>query len=209
MDFVLKHRDFKRIIKRKTPCIICIEDIKDARNIEIHKSINNLCAEFPLVLCYKINILDYNNYHLNRSIYKPDNLIRFQCGRIISVVDGNNYPDMYKLFWQVYAYSCDFNLEGYIKILTAEKRLPLQPKLYYDQKDLDFIQEKVCGIISEYLKYEKIEYPRPLFAKHKYSRHLIFKKQYNHPRNKILFMNGKKIQLLSSSTVPSNKIFPF
>lgn len=83
MAILLSQENFKNAISRRTPCIICIENKLDAENIKIQKLINNLCKEFPLVLCYKIDISDYSKYHRSKSIYGPNNIIRFEIKNCI------------------------------------------------------------------------------------------------------------------------------
>lgn len=201
----LKHKSFKNVIRRKTPCIICIEDEKDTVNKKIHQNIISLCSEFPFVLCYKININDYDKYHLNKSTYGPNNLIRFECGKIKTVVDGNNYTEMYKLFWQVYVEACAYSYEGYIYILNAENRLPFKKKMRFEEKDLDFVESEEGGIISKYLEYENKEYPTLVFSPHKNCRHNIHKKTFIHPKINISLRDQKKSTELTKSKLKRNK----
>lgn len=168
MSILLNNKQFQYAIRRKTPCLISIEDKLDVLNIHIHHSINNLCKEFPLVLCYKIPINDYINYHLSKSIYSPQNLICFEMAMIKSVVDANNYWEMYKLFWQVYADSCAKSLKGYMKILCSENRNNIiNFQLYMNEADIEIFGKHEGGIIEQCTNVENFKFPKPLFLDQK------------------------------------------
>lgn len=210
MAILLKHKAFRIVIKRKTPCLICIYDKFSATNHKIHESINNLCNDFPFVLCYKITNQDYEEYHLNKTTYGPNNLIRFEDEKIISVVDGKNYSEMYRLFWQVYIDACANNFEGYLNILYAEKRLPSQNRLIYDKNEISFLEEIEGGILSKFFDYEKKKYVKPDFKHHICSTRPISRKDYyNTPINPSLKNQKRKNKLHSNTTHLYNKNAPY
>lgn len=178
MAILLSQADFKKVIKRKNPCIICIENKLDIEDTKIHKLIDNICKEFPLVLCYKIDIYNYNKYHESKSIYGPNNVIRFEIEKITSMVDGKNYLEINKLFWQVYADSCIYNIEAYMKILYREKRLPKNYFLPYTRLEyIDHLGESENGIISQYLESKNIYYIKPRFSDNKNTASRLIKRK--------------------------------
>lgn len=208
MALFLKQSDFRIVIRRKTPCLICIEDNTDVKNYEIIKSINNLCHEFPFVLCYKITIHDYKKYHLNKSTYGPNNLIRFESENITSIADGNNYLEMYKLFWQVYYDACAKNFEGYLLVLYAEKFLVRHKKPIYDIQDLNFIDDLVGEKLSKYLENKKSDFCKSVFKSRKFSVKRVSKKDpYYLPKKKSLtnVINNYNLHSLESQYLKKDK----
>lgn len=209
MALYLKQKAFLHAIKRKTPCLICIEDKNDAINCEIIKSVDNLCNEFPYVLCYKINIIDYEEYHLNKSIYGPHNLIRFEDEQITSVIDGNNYSEMYKLFWQVYFDACANNFEGYIKVLYAEKFITTYNRPMYNLEDLSFLEELEGGILSKILETKKLENCKPIFKRQRCSIRNSSRKENSITTKKKSFANDARNGKLIASNLPGFQKFKY
>lgn len=161
---LVRHSQFKYLIRRKTPCIISIEDKSDKVNNDIHKSLYSLSFEFPLVLYYKISIFDYIKYHRSKSIYGPLNAICFWQSKIIHVVDATKSDDLYRLFWKVYKDSCCFNIDGFIKILVFEKRIPKNKCLECGTKnELNILAQHEDGLISTLTDLPNINYPQPEF----------------------------------------------
>lgn len=162
---LISHSKFKYIIKRKTPCIISIEDKSDHINIDIHRSLEQLSIEFPFVLYYKIRKYDYQLYHNNKSIYNPHKAVCFLNGEIIAVVDGTKYDDLQKLFWKVYYDSCNKNMDGFLHILISENRLPRDNGLERpNQKELDILAKYEGGILSKLIHLPFTIYPKASFT---------------------------------------------
>lgn len=167
MTELIRHVRFLYVIKRKTPCIISIENLDDKLNQHIHKLLDKIKKEFPFLLYYKISIAEYKRYHLNLSIYGPNNVISFQLGKITNVVDGTNYDDLYKLFWKVYFDSCTDNLDGFLKVLVAENVIPHYPSPHCVKKEeLDVLIKHEDGILSKLANLPNKNYPEPKFILH-------------------------------------------
>lgn len=160
MAELIDHAKFLYVIKRKTPCIISIQNSKDSINRHIHNSLEILSKQFPFVLYYKLNINDYIRYQSNSSIYGPNNVISFKERKIKNVINGTNNEDLYKLFWNVYYDSCTNHVDKVIKILIVENRIPkyLTPPCV-TKEELDILNDHVDEIINKFIYLPNVQYP--------------------------------------------------
>lgn len=205
MAIFLGHKELRKAIKRKTPCIICIENKNEKVNNYINVSVNKLCKEFPYVLCYKIDIQDYNDYHENKSSYGPNDVIRFQNYKIISVVDGTNFGDVQKLFMQVYHDSCLYNFEGYTRTLFYEDRLSkilYRPHLPDDA--LEICENLLGKIISKTMESKEESYPELKFSAHKYTPVFNIRNKYMTNLNNNTFIDNIKTSQSLFSNLSTN-----
>lgn len=111
---------------------------------------------------------NYIYYHIDKDLYGPNNVVRFEKGYITAIVEGNNEAELDKLFWQVYADSCAYNIIGLMNILTAEKRIIGYSHTFNVNNDLiNFLAYKEDGLISKMVDCKYNDYPKPRISKYK------------------------------------------
>lgn len=206
-----------RLIERKTPCIISIESKNDPINIKIQNSLEKMCQLFPMVLCYKISIRDYKEFHRDKYTYTQYHIIRFRDSKIEAVVDGTSQEEVYKLFWQVYSDSCANHFPNYMKILVSEERIPkLYEQIHVEKDDIDFLGKFEDGEIARCVERIDRAYPMPNIARRKKGKELIrktkweiksvksnIKSNYNHPvqLTPISFLNKLKTKIFKKNSL--------
>lgn len=114
---------YRYLIKRKIPCIIYYEDIFDFSNKIVISVMKEMCKQYPLVLCYKINWYETYNVKLNIDNHTSSDILSFKKNKITCRLKTLSKSELHNLFQTVYNDSVINCLTYYDNILIKEGKI--------------------------------------------------------------------------------------
>lgn len=187
MKEINNYLEFRRLLSRYTPAIVCFNDPSDEINQNVIKSVNEICKEFPHVFCYKV---DWIMMHLNSNVhssYHSHFVYKYENRQLDMVAYGISTSELHQLFNYTSQELLNDFRDGLYVIMRKErdlnrsevnKMIKNKTDVYFDRTKPIFtkpppvhrrrIVHTTLKSALEYIEiYEKVPYSKPSVSQRK------------------------------------------
>lgn len=128
MNKEIDHKEYRKCIKRKLPCIIYYEDLYDKNNMDVSLIMKNMCSKYPKVQCHRViwHLRHINGLEITAETIRD--VLCFKLGKQICKVNIFDFIELETLFQTVFNDSVENSLSSFNKILWGQGLLRVGEK---------------------------------------------------------------------------------